>query len=158
MDTRFNSNLLISLLAATQSKTGNSKVQILEQIGINDATYYNITSSGKLPSVVTLARISRYFNVPMDDFFEDTAQSDDAGPGGLLPPALHDTPPPAVNRRGRKPTVAAGEGQMALLAKEVAELREQLSEVVRHMTVKIRVYMFGGLGWCPGSCTPSWAS
>jgi transcriptional regulator with XRE-family HTH domain len=151
MAKRFKPDLLRELVKKAQSGTGMTKVEVLKQIDITDGTYYNLLANGMTPTIDTLDKLSCYFGLKWQDFFED-----DEPPTGLLPPALHDTPPPATSRRGRKPAMA-GEGQMALLAQEVQELREQLSQVVRHISLKVKVYMFGGLGGGPNACTPSWA-
>jgi transcriptional regulator with XRE-family HTH domain len=152
---RFKNEEVSRLVLSEQRKTGLTQTEILARIGISPVSFWKYTANGKVPDIHTLSKLALYFSVSRDTFFDD---DNNTPSGGLLANEEGQDALYVSARRGRKPAVMAGEGQMALLAQQVAELREQLSEVVRHMTVKIRVYMFGGLGWCPGSCTPSWAS
>ncbi len=153
---RFKHEEISRLVFTEQRKTGLTQTEVLARIGISTVSFWKYTTNGKVPDIHTLSKLALYFGVSRDTFFDD-----DDLPGGLrASEKSQDASYVVSRRRGRKPAMA-GEGQMALLAQEVQELKEQLSQVVRHISSKLRVSLSSGL-WSrlgvAGSATPSWAS
>lgn len=128
MEASFNPLILKHMVKKAATLTGKPVHDVLSDIGITPTAYYSYVNRKRLPDLLTLSKLAKYFRVSRDAFFEDEDEDKPGGGGGVLQlaPSLADVP--ARRRRGLR--VAVAKEQMQLLSQRIEELQDELRQAL----------------------------
>lgn len=84
MDIKFKGDTLKLQVQKAQIEKGLTIKEVISEIGITDASYYNYVTGKNSPDLITLVKIANYFKLPTDAFiqrgaYEHTTNSSGAG-------------------------------------------------------------------------------
>jgi transcriptional regulator with XRE-family HTH domain len=83
MDIKFKGDTLKLHVKKAQIEKGLTIKEVISEIGITDASYYNYVTGKNSPDLVTLVKIANYFKLPTDAFIDRGAYGSTTNSNGI---------------------------------------------------------------------------